>query len=799
MTAQLNQAFLDKFKGIDPQWGALGWFTYKRTYARENVAEGRTEDWNETIRRVVEGNINMIPEDPLVTESYMENMYQQIFHLIWTPPGRGLWMSGSDFAKRSGDAMNNCWFVQTRPYHYGATNKIFSRYTIQPDATYASYPFIFTFDQLMKGGGVGFSVENRLLAQMPLIKNEVTLSFYIDEKHPTYPEIKGLAEQHGFSLNQPKIAADVDFTIADSREGWCESLAAVIDRHYVGTAQHVSLDLSELRPRNAEIKGFGGKASGSAPLVELLVFVNDMLNKRRGKQLSSKDCTDIYNMIGRTVIAGNVRRSAEVALGDATDDSFINMKNWRYTEHLWAYEGNERRLKTVDEVVAELGITPEEADELLYDAWAQNNHRWSSNNSVIIDDPANYDFGLIAPAIEVNGEPGIYNRFLARNFGRIIDGYQENCDPADGGNPCMEISLASYEPCNLVELHLPKMLEHGLDPAEVLPVMVQYAKRITFAKYDWESTREIVGKQRRIGISLSGIQDWIVLKWGKSAITAWELYREEDWDDQLWQHRSRKPYAVVQELPEQYEGYAEPVYLPEILEELNRMYAIVKKADEEYSALLTKVLGYEVSPSIKLTTVKPSGSVSLLSGITPGIHWAYFEYGIRRIMCQKGDILAELATDCGYTVEDSVYTPHSVVVEFPYKASSAGLPGFKSCADITIEEQFAMQALFNVYWADNMVSCTISFHEHERGKIAKLLRQYRMRIKSTSLLPYSGHGYSQAPYEPTSKEAYEEKLAKIKMPIEEYYKRLRYLQQIQDHEMTLVEQAECVGGACPIR
>ena len=110
-----------------------------------------------------------------------------------------------------------------------------------------------------------------------------------------------------------------------------------------------------------------------------------------------------------------------------------------------------------------------------------------------------------------------------------------------------------------------------------------------------------------------------------------------------------------------------------------------------------------------------------------------------------------------------------------------------------------MQALFNIYWADNMVSCTISFHEQERGKIAKLLEQYRMRIKSTSLLPYSGHGYTQAPYEPTSKEAYEARLSQIKMPIEEYYKQLRSLQKIQDHEMTLAEQAECVGGACPIR
>jgi len=634
MVALLSEDFLRQYKGVEPGWGVLGWFTYKRTYAREVAHEGRTEDWHETIKRVVEGNVNMIPGDPLVSKAYMETMYRQIFDLIWTPPGRGLWMSGSAFSKRSGDAMNNCWFVQTRPYKYGATSKIFTRTAIDPDRYYPSYPFTFAFDQLMKGGGVGFSVENALLADMPAVRNAVNIYFTLQEDHPSFAEIKELSGRYGFPLNVTPARADLHLTIADSREGWCESFAVAFDRHFVGQEQSLVYDLSELRPRDAEIRGFGGKASGSAPLVELFVFVCEMMAKRLNKLLTSKDCTDLYNMIGRTVIAGNVRRSAEVALGNADDQSFINMKNWRLTEHLWDYSSGERRLKTAEDVMAEQGVTREEAEEMLYDAWAQGNHRWSSNNSVIVDDPEHYNFGLIAPAIEVNGEPGIYNRWLARNFGRIIDGYRENCDPADGGNPCMEISLASYEPCNLVELHLPKLLEHQLDPADVLPYMVQYAKRITFASYDWEATREIVQRNRRIGVSLSGIQDWIVLKWGKSAITAWELYKEEDWHDQLWLQRDRQPYAVVEQLPAEYEGYAEPVFLPEIIDELNRMYAIVKQADEEYSALLTRVLGFEVKPSIKLTTVKPSGSVSLLSGITPGIHWSYFDYGVRRIMCQ---------------------------------------------------------------------------------------------------------------------------------------------------------------------
>lgn len=117
-------------------------------------------------------------------------------------------------------------------------------------------------------------------------------------------------------------------------------------------------------------------ASGPAPLIELIQDVNDLLNDTLGEHLSSVDCTDIANLIGKTVVSGGVRRSAEIALGDADDAAFVAMKQDK---------------------------------EKLY------HHRWASNNSVFVtaDDTAQYDD--IAAAIAENGEPGVVNLDLLRN------------------------------------------------------------------------------------------------------------------------------------------------------------------------------------------------------------------------------------------------------------------------------------------------------------------------------------------------------------------------------------------------
>ncbi len=659
----------------------------------------------------------------------MELTYDLIFNFVILPPGRGLWMSGTEYAKTKGDALVNCWFISNRPQSY-----------ITGKAKKVSMPFVFLFDQCMKGGGVGFSVQNSNVNKIPKVKNYVNLTIVCNPlKNKDFDKMAHLV------VTKIPEKYDVFYEIEDSRQGWCESLKYVIDEHWNPKKKFVNLvlDISDVRAQGEPIKGFGGTSSGGKPLVELLQYVNNLINSRITGKLSPIDCVDINNFIGRTVVAGNVRRSSEIALADPDNIDFINMKNWRVLEKLYT----DKNLS--DEDIANLELMKE----------LQLSHRWASNNSIIIDNK--YDeFEHIVNGINSNGEPGIFNIFMAQNFGRVIDGYNPNSDPdVEGQNPCGEITLENGGCCNLVEV-FPLICDQLNIPYNIaLDIAVKYTKRVTFARYEWEVSREIVSNTRRIGVSLSGLQDWLLKKFG-NIIEGWEIDKY---------------------------NFRWAIFKKEVVDTLDNMYNIVVKSDKAFSNLL------ECTESIKKTTIKPSGSISLLPGLSPGIHFHYSSWYIRRIRFNQYDSLLDVLKKCGFKMESDLNSPNTTVVEFPIEVPFAESNYFKSCQDITIEEQFAIQSLLQSYWADNSVSCTITFKEEEKNKINDLLKQYRYMIKSTSLLPYSGHGYKQAPYEPITKEEYERRIKEIKFRPEDIMK------VDNSKEIELKDYSECAGGSCPIR
>jgi len=120
---KVDEVFMDSFKGKQPDWGPLGHITYKRTYARLIEAEGRKEEFWETIRRVVEGCYSIQKEHCIKlslpwSDSKAQRSAQKMFEKIWNfkflPPGRGLWMMGTEFIARHGSmSLNNCGFAST--------------------------------------------------------------------------------------------------------------------------------------------------------------------------------------------------------------------------------------------------------------------------------------------------------------------------------------------------------------------------------------------------------------------------------------------------------------------------------------------------------------------------------------------------------------------------------------------------------------------------------------------------------------------------------------------------------------
>jgi len=216
---------------------------------------------------------------------------------------------------------------------------------------------------------------------------------------------------------------------------------------------------------------------------------------------------------------------------------------------------------------------------------------------------------------------------------------------------------------------------------------------------------------------------------------------------------------------------------------LSEVYAKLRAYDAEYSA--TK--GWNTS--IKLTTCKPSGTLSLLPGVTPGVHPGYAKYMIRRIRIPSNSSLVQVCVDHGYPVEpqrffDGTNDPNTVVVEFPFTYG----PNVIEAKDVGAIEQLKWVKRLQTDWSDNSVSCTVYYKKEELAEIKSYLAEnYRDSIKTVSFLLHSDHGFDQAPYETISKQDYDMRCTFSRLITS------------VDNASSFAEQSECEGGACPVK
>jgi len=348
--------------------------------------------------------------------------------------------------------------------------------------------------------------------------------------------------------------------------------------------------------------------------------------------------------------------------------------------------------------------SPEDKEfiELKQDKQALKDRRWASNNSIFGKVGMNY--GSIAESMAVNGEPGIIWLGNMRKFGRMGDPPNNKDRRAMGSNPCSEQTLESFELCCLVENFMARH-ENLEDFKRTLKYAYLYAKTVTLIPTHDPRTNAVMMRNRRIGCSLSGIVQAIE-KLGRRKFLKW----------------------------------------------CDKGYRYIKELDNTYSEWLC------VPRSIKMTSVKPSGTVSLLCGSTPGIHHAHSQYYIRNIRLADTSPLVDIAKKGGHVVEKDVYADNTVVVSFPVKEEYYS----KGKESVSIWEQFALAADLQRYWADNQVSVTITFKEDEIKDIKTCLEIYETQLKSVSLLPLTNHGYEQAPYIKIDKSKYLELTAQTK-------------------------------------
>jgi len=342
-----------------------------------------------------------------------------------------------------------------------------------------------------------------------------------------------------------------------------------------------------------------------------------------------------------------------------------------------------------------------------YDADSQG-WAWMSNNSVEVE--VGTDFDPIIDGIVRNGEPGVIWMDTSRKYGRLADPVNNKDHRIMGYNPCAEQSLESYEMCTLVETYLNRH-ESLEDYKRTLKFAYLYAKTVTLLPTHWEETNAIMQRNRRIGTSMSGVAN-----------------------------------------------FADRVGLPILRDWMDDGYTTIKRYDVTYSEWLG------VRESIKMTTVKPSGTVSILAGESPGVHWTPGgKYFLRAIRFGNSDPMLPLFKMANYRIEPASESPDTTsVVFFPIKSDAE-----RAEKDVTIFEKMSLAAMAQRYWSDNSVSVTISFDpEKEAEHVGTVLHMYDGQLKTVSFLPSGNFTYPQMPYTQMTEEEYNEEGTMKLFPID---------------------------------
>ena len=670
-------------RSVKMGFNGLGELVYYRTYSRIK-ANGDKESWHDTILRVVEGVFDIIKKhllslektwDEVWAQGAAQDMYDRAFSMKFLPAGRGLWAMGTDIInkKHLNASLCNCAFVSTVDMDKNPTE-----------------PFEFFMDMVCLGVGVGYDDKGKgkVLIQTPA-KTQILAD-----------EVRSVIQT---------------FLIPDTREGWIEALKLLLESYFLPGKVKVEFDYSVIRPAGEVLKTFGGISCGHGPLKEMLDNLGIILDKHTGKTITTRIINDVFCLIAKAVVSGNVRRSSSISLGSYEDEEFMNLKNYQLNPERMAYGWNSNNSIVIPTSVGNL-----KGDE----------------EAEVVVAPVFYE--KIAQRIADNGEPGIYFIDNARAYSRMngsVPDWKDN--DVVGVNPCGEQSLEDGELCNLVECFISRA-DDKADFLKTLQCAFLYAKSITLLPVHWPKTRKIMDKNRRIGTSLSGICDFLAVQAAKFSLSL----------------TSGGETANIET--------AEELAVEELKVWMEQGYSHLKELDNTYSKW------FEIPLSKKITSIKPSGTISLLAGI----HYNFGKYYIRRVRISNTDPILKLLSASGYTVEPCVGNEMTTsVVEIPVACASVqeGADKVKTIRDVSIWDQFNLGVIAQRYWSDNCVSQTIEFKPREAKDIAAVLIKAQHCLKGISFLPSFDTSsdasddaseaktvtpYPQMPYERISKASY---------------------------------------------
>ena len=491
---------------------------------------------------------------------------------------------------------------------------------------------------LMNGTGVGFSVEQKYVSQLPVIAEE----FY---------------------------QTNTTIVVEDSKLGWAKAFKELLGLLTMG--QVPEWDMTKVRPSGARLKTFGGRASGPEPLDDLFKFAVETFKIAKGRRLKSIEAHDLMCKIGEVVVVGGVRRSALISLSNLDDFEMAKAKSGQW----WETEG-QRALAN---------------NSAVYNA--------KPNTAQFLREWRNlYE--------SKSGERGIYNMDSVRKhvakFGRRDE------TKIAGTNPCGEILLRANQFCNLTEVVIDSSdtKETLAEKVRIASILGTWQSTLSNFKYIRKTWRDNTEEERLLGVSLTGIFG--------NELTG-----------------------------KMHDGLAD--FLVGLREEA--VSENIREAD---------ILG--INPSVSVTTVKPSGTVSQLTGVSSGIHPWYSEYYIRSVRADNKDPLTQFLKDFNVPNEPDVMKPDATTVfYFPIKAPE----GATVTSDLSAIDHLEVWKVYRENWTEHNPSVTINVAEDEWLDVGAWVFNNFDAIGGVSFLPLSEHSYKQAPYQSVSKEEYEEALAKM--------------------------------------
>ncbi len=515
------------------------------------------------------------------------------------------------------------------------------------------------------------------------------------------------------------------FLVGDSIEGWADAVKALIKSYFYGTST-LDFDFSDVRPKGALLVTSGGKAPGPDPLKHCVEQIRKLLSsKKNGTKLKPVEVHDIICYIADAVLAGGIRRAALIALFSATDeDMFLCKSNFKITK--WNHLYSDGPVNSLGETQKVIQQHVDHSGKTYYDinVLVEEPHYGLVEKTAWWVDEKDFDLlkkKNILPWYYFEPQRGRANNSVAlvrhkvtkkkfdqiwetvKNSGCGEPGIYFTNDKDWGTNPCCEIALRPFQFCNLCEINVSNIesqddLNERVKAATLIGTLQAGYTDFHYLREIWKKTTE---KDALLGLGTTGIGSGVILKY-----------------------------------------------------DMKQAAAIAVSENERIASII------KIKSAARITTIKPSGTSSLVLGCSSGIHAWHSEYYIRRMRIGKNEaIYTYLSINHPELLEDEFFSPATIsVISIPQKAPKDAILRHESSIDLLNRVKYFYDNWIVPGHRDGSnthnISATISVKDNEWDDVAAWMWLNKNSFNGLSVLPFNDHNYKQSPFEECTKEHY---------------------------------------------